>query len=304
MENSKSRAIYITIIILLLISNGVFAYLYFNKGKEVIRITEELINTDNARNELDSLLKQTEAQVAAYKGQNAELDSVIQAKNIELQAQAEKIKVLLSKNQISASELLKVRDEMDALRYYTRKYSSQIDSLAQANELLTQDLKETKTSLNKAKNKIEDLTMENIRKESQLSVASRLRAETIAITGIQNRNSGRERETMRASRVDQVKVQFKIGDNATAAAGDKEVYLRILSPDGATISTSTSGGGQFDYQGSPSMYTQRQRINFKNDQPTITFKYSRGNTEWEKGVYKVELYCEGFVIGVKTFELN
>ncbi|MGV3597057.1 MAG: hypothetical protein ACO1PI_04265 [Bacteroidota bacterium] len=304
MENSKGKAIYITLIILLLISNGVFAYLYFNKEKEIVKITEELVNTDNARSELDSILKQTESQLAVYKGQNAELDSVIQIKNAELQAQADKIKSLLRSNQISASELLKVRDEMDALRFYTRKYSQQIDSLAQANEVLAQNLEETKTNLNRAKNKIEDLTMDNIRKESQLSVASRLKAESITVTGIQNRTSGRERETTRAKRVDQVRVQFKVGDNPTAKPGDKEVYLRILSPDGATISTSTSGGGQFEYQGEKSMYTQRQRINFKNDQPTITFHYARGNTEWEKGTYKVELYCEGFIIGTKTFVLD
>ncbi|KAB2914949.1 MAG: hypothetical protein F9K23_12550 [Bacteroidetes bacterium] len=304
MENSKGKAIYITLIILLLISNGVFAYLYFNKEKEVVKITEELVNTDNARSELDSILKQTESQLAVYKGQNAELDSVIQIKNAELQAQADKIKSLLRSNQISASELLKVRDEMDALRFYTRKYSQQIDSLAQANEVLAQNLEETKTNLNRAKNKIEDLTMDNIRKESQLSVASRLKAEGITVTGIQNRTSGRERETTRAKRVDQVRVQFKVGDNPTAKPGDKEVYLRILSPDGATISTSTSGGGQFEYQGEKSMYTQRQRINFKNDQSTITFHYARGNTEWEKGTYKVELYCEGFIIGTKTFVLD
>ncbi len=304
MENSKGKAIYITLIILLLISNGVFAYLYFNKEKEIVKITEELVNTDNARSELDSILKQTESQLAVYKGQNAELDSVIQIKNVELQAQADKIKSLLRSNQISASELLKVRDEMDALRFYTRKYSQQIDSLAQANEVLAQNLEETKTNLNRAKNKIEDLTMDNIRKESQLSVASRLKAEGITVTGIQNRTSGRERETTRAKRVDQVRVQFKVGDNPTAKPGDKEVYLRILSPDGATISTSTSGGGQFEYQGEKSMYTQRQRINFKNDQSTITFHYARGNTEWEKGTYKVELYCEGFIIGTKTFVLD
>lgn len=304
MENSKGKAIYITLIILLLISNGVFAYLYFNKEKEIVKITEELVNTDNARSELDSILKQTESQLAVYKGQNAELDSVIQIKNAELQAQADKIKSLLRSNQISASELLKVRDEMDALRFYTRKYSQQIDSLAQANEVLAQNLEETKTNLNRAKNKIEDLTMDNIRKESQLSVASRLKAEGITVTGIQNRTSGRERETTRAKRVDQVRVQFKVGDNPTAKPGDKEVYLRILSPDGATISTSTSGGGQFEYQGEKSMYTQRQRINFKNDQSTITFHYARGNTEWEKGTYKVELYCEGFIIGTKTFVLD
>lgn len=304
MENKNSRAIYIIIIILLLIGNGVFGYLYFTKGKEVVHVTEELVNTDNARKELDELLQSTKSELDSYVGQNAELDSLIQEKNIEIQAQADKIKALLRSNKVSAAELLKAKDELDVLRYYTQKYSRQVDSLAKENEVLVQDLQQTKTKLNKASNKIEDLTMENIKKDNQLNIASRLRTENLSVIGIQNRSSGRERETTRAKRVDQIKVQFVIGDNPTAQAGDKEVYLRVLSPEGATISTSTSGGGKFEYMGDEALYSQRQRINFKNTQPTITFYYARGTTEWEEGVYTAEIYCEGFLIGSKKFELR
>lgn len=303
MENSKGRAVYITLIILLLISNGVFIYLYMNKEKEVVKVTSELVNTDNARRQLDSLLKQTEGQMEMYKGRNAQLDSAMEQKNLEIQAQAERIRALLRNNQISAAELMKAQDELDVLRYYTQKYSRQIDSFAKANEILVEDLKETKTNLNQAKEKIEDLTMENIRQSSKLSVAAKLKAENLTVSGIQNRSGGRERETTRAKRVDQVKVQFKIAENVAAEKGDKEVYMRILSPEGATISSSTTGGGTFEYMGEQSLYTQRQRINFKNDQPTITFYYAR-STGWEEGSYKCEIFIDGFMVGSKTFELD
>lgn len=304
MENTKGRAIYIIIIILLLIGNGVLGYLYVNKEKEVVTITEELMDTDNARNELDKLLKETEGQLDVYRGQNEQLDSIIREKDSEIQAKAEEIKALLRNKQVTAAELLKVKDELDVLRYYTRKYSRQIDSVARENEILVENLQKTKKTLNKANEKIEDLTMENIKKENQLSIASRLKADNIFVTGIQSRSSGRERETTRARRVDMLKVQFVVADNPTAEPGDKNIYMRLLSPEGATISTETSGGGKFDYMGDQALYTQRQKINFKNDQPTITFYYARGNTEWEKGEYKIELYCEGFSIGSKKFELR
>lgn len=305
MENSKSKAIYITLIVLLLISNGVFAYLYLTKEKEIVSVKEELVTTDNARKELDKLLKETEDQLSVYRGKNEELDSVIQAQSTELQAQAEKIRALLKENRISASQLLKVQDELDVMRWYSQKYGRQVDSLAKANEILVADLQETKSDLNKAQSKIENLTIENIKKESQLAVASRLKTEFINVTGIQKRTSGRERETTRASRVDQLRVSFKIADNPTAEQGDKDIYLKIVSPEGATISTSASGGGSFSFMGEESLYTQRQRIKFKNEQPTVTFSYARGNNqEWEKGTYKVELYSEGFLIGSKSFELD
>ena len=304
MENSKGRAIYIIIIILLLIGNGVWGYLYFNKDKEVITVKEELVNTDNARQQLEDLLNDTEDELDQYKGQNAQLDSVIQIKNAEIKEKADKIKALLRSNQISASELLKVKDELDVLRYYTQKYSRQVDSVAKENEILVENLQKTKKTLNKANEKIENLTMENIEKDSKLNIASRLKADNFIVVGIQNRSSGRQRETNRAKRVDQIKVQFVIEDNPTAEIGDKNIYMRLLSPEGATISTETSGGGKFEYMGGEALYTQRQKIKFKNEQPTITFMYARGTTEWEKGEYKVLLYSDGFLIGSKKFTLR
>lgn len=308
---TKGKALLITLIILLLCSNGIFLYLYLEKKKAEKQLTEQLgklsgnlVTTETERNSLDSLLQQTEEQLSVFRGKNETLDSMMQVKDAELQAQANKIRALLKDNKITAQELLNVRDEMDALRYYTRKYSQQIDSLAQANVELANDLRETKTNLNQAKEKITDLTLKNNEKEKQISLASRLRAESIAITGLQKRTSGRERETMRASRVDQLRIKFFLGDNPTASGGDKEVYMKIVSPEGVTISTSTTGGGQFDYMGEKSLYTQKQRINFKNDQPTLTYHYARGNTEWEKGTYKCELYCDGFMIGNKNFTLD
>lgn len=304
MENSKGRAIYIVLIILLLIGNGVFAYLYFNKDKEVVEVKEELVNTDNARQQLKDLLADAEDELDLYKGKSEELDSVVREKNAMLQEQADKIKALLRNNQVSAKELLKVKDELDVLRYYTRKYSQQVDSFAQENKILVENLQKTKKTLSKANEKIEDLTMENIEKDNKLNIASRLRADNLYVVGIQNRSSGRQRETTRAKRVDQLKVQFVIEDNPTAEMGDRNIYMRLLNPDGATISTETSGGGKFEYMGSEALYTQRQKIKFKNEQPTVTFMYARGNTEWEKGEYTVILYSDGFQIGMKKFTLR
>jgi len=262
MENSKGRAIYIIIIILLLIGNGVWGYLYFNKDKEIVKVKKELVNTDNVRQQLEDLLNDTEDELDLYKGKSDQLDSVIQEKNAEIQAKADKIKALLRNKQISASELLKVRDELDVLRYYTQKYSRQVDSVARENEILVVNLQKTKKTLNKAKEKIEDLTMEGIKKDNKLNIASRLRADNLIVVGIQNRSSGRQRETTRAKRVDQIKVQFVVEDNPTAKTGDKNIYMRLLSPEGVTISTETSGGGKFEYMGGEALYTQRQKIKF------------------------------------------
>ncbi len=304
MENSKGRAIYIIIIILLLIGNGVFGYLYFNKEKEVVTVEEKLLNTDNARKELEDILSQTKTELGKYVGENEELDSIISERNAEIQAKADEIKSLLRKNQISAAELLRVKDELDVLRYYNRKYTQQVDSIARENEILVENLQATKKTLNKANAKIEDLTMENIEKDNKLNIASRLKADNFTVVGIQNRSSGRLRETTRAKRVDQIKVEFVIEDNPTAKLGDRNIYMRLLNPDGATISTETSGGGKFEYMGSEALYTQRQKIKFKNEQPKITFFYARGNTQWEKGEYTVLLYSDGFLIGSKKFTLR
>ena len=289
--------------IILLITNIVTLLLYFNQTREKIQVSEELVETQDARNELQSLLSETELTLNEYKGQNAELDSIITQKNTEIQGKAAEIEQLLAKGRITAAQLEKAKDELDVLRYYVNKYSRQIDSVSRVNARLMEENEQVKGDLKDEKRKTESLIMDKIKLENKVVTGAKLQAEELSIVGIQNRQSGRERETDRAGRIDQVSVKFKIAENFLADRGPKDIYLRIIGPDGATIAPETSGGGIFKFQGSDMEYSSRQRINFDNSRQVVSFRYAK-SSPWAEGKYTFELYADGLLVEKREYVLK
>ncbi len=302
MENKEDNRKYLIIIILLLLSNLTFVYLYISNNVKKVEIAEELVDTQEARDDLQKILKETETTLSEYKGRNAALDEEIRIKTEEIQAKAAEIEKLLKDKKVSSRALEKAREELDVLRYYVQKYQKQIDSLSRENKFLASENRKIKQDLTEQKDKNEGLIMENIKLGNKVAVGARLKADNIYVTGIQNRDGGKTRETNRVRRIDQIKVEFVLAENFVAEKGDKDFFLRILGPDGETIWSETTGGGKFEFQGAETPYTSRKRHDFQNTNDKISFFYAK-SSEWEKGDYKIEVYAEGFLIGEQKFKL-
>jgi hypothetical protein len=88
-----------------------------------------------------------------------------------------------------------------------------------------------------------------------------------------------------------------------AEVGSKDIYLKIIGPDGATIYNEASGSGTFVYQGQESLYSAKKNIEFTQDAQTVTVYWMKGS-EYGKGKYRTELYSDGFKIGETEFELK
>ncbi|MHB1279351.1 MAG: hypothetical protein ACYC1Q_13255 [Bacteroidia bacterium] len=161
-SQDRSKVLLITIIIVLLIMNGFFIYHYVNTDKELTVTTEELVEVEDARNEIDSILKETMAQVEELKGQTQGMDSLLIEKTKEIQAKAAEIELLLK----DRKKLGVAREELEKLRYYVKKYQSEIAALTEKNEKLQKQNKEIQETLNQERGKTENLTMKTIALES------------------------------------------------------------------------------------------------------------------------------------------
>lgn len=306
MEESKRKSnklFLVIIIIVLLLLNLVFIYNFYSTGKKLTVTEEKLVSTEDAKAELEKLLSETEVQLDQYKGKNAQLDQMLKEKNDSLLDQAERIEQLLKKGQISAKELAKARDELDVLRYYKQKYLRQIDELAKENQRLTDENKTLQGDVDKQKRKVEDLTMENIKLNTKVSIGAKLNVQNIFVTGIKLRSNGKERETNRASQMEAIKVTFTIMENFVAEKGPKDVYLRVANMDGTPAFAKENSTNVFKYQGKDELYSMMKTFNYENAQMEASMIWNKGN-EFAKGNYKAEIYCEGFLIGSKEFEIR
>lgn len=305
-KNRKYRLIIIfqTVLnILLMVLLGFFTFNYFKTDKKLAFREVELFQSDSARAELETVLNETALELTEYKGKNAELDQFLREKNDSLQLFAERIEKILRSGNLTKQELEKAQDELDLLRYYKRKYIGQIDSLSTVIFALNTENKTLKTDIDKQKRKNENLNMDITRLSNKVAIGAKLNAENIFVTGVKLRSNGKEKETIRVSQLEQLKLTFKLNENYVSDQGKKEIFLKIVGSDGATVYNQAAGSGTFQYQNEESLYSAKKMIEFKSEAQMVSIYWDKGSP-FAKGNYKAELYCEGFKIGVTEFELK
>jgi hypothetical protein len=305
-KNKKCRLIIIILSatnILTLLLLGFFLFNYFQTDKKLVVTEERLYSSDSTRMELDTLLKQTAFELDQFKGRNSELDQFLREKNDSLQEFAERIEALLRQGKLTREQLQKVQDEIDMLRYYKRKYIGQIDSLNTVIVSLNNENDNLKTDITKQKRKNEDLTMDNVRLSTKVAIGAKLNAQSLFVTGVKFRSNGKEKETIRTSQIEQIKVSFTLAENYVSEKGNKEIYLKIVGPDGATVYNQLAGSGTFIFQNEESLYSSKKTIEFNQSAQNVSIYWNSGSP-LIAGKYKADLYCEGFKIGQTEFELK
>lgn len=310
MEQEGKRKRYRLIIIvqsalnvLLLLLLGFFIFNYSKTDKKLLVKEVELFQSDSTKMVLDNLLKQTDLELTEYKGKNSQLDQFLREKNDSLQEFADRIEALLRKGKLTREELAAANDELDQLRYYKRKYIGQIDSLNNVIVNLNTENTVLRTDIKSQKRKNEDLTMDVVRLGTKVAIGSKLTTQNIFVTGVKFRSNGKEKETIRVSQIKQLKVTFGLAENYVSEKGKKDIYLKVISPDGSTIYNEIAGSGTFKFQNEESLYSAKKTIEFNQEATQIAFYWDKGS-EFVKGIYKAELYCEGFKIGSTEFELK
>lgn len=289
--------------ILLLLLLGFFTFTYFKTDKKLAVKEVELFQSDSAKVQLDNLLKETDLELTEYKGKNNVLDQFLREKNDSLQQFADRIENLLRKGKLTREELAKANEELDVLRYYKRKYIGQIDSLNNVVQMLNTENKTLKTDITKQKRKNEDLNMNIARLNNKVSIGERLSTQNVFVTGVKLRSNGKEKETIRVSQINQLKVTFTLAENYVTEKGKKDLILKVLGPDGATVYNQISGSGTFKFQNEESLYSTKKTIEFTQEAQQVSLYWDKGS-EFVKGNYKAELFCEGFKIGSTEFELK
>ena len=179
------------------------------------------------------------------------------------------------------------------------------EEIAQLKEINTELLSEN-TTLKTEKNVLNDsLSQLNESKEelvSKVAKASELRAENIQIFAINNR--GKERESpFKARQAAKLKVVFNIAENEVAPVEGKNVLIRVIDGNGEVIFDVARGSGTFMLNDREEFYTANQQILFDNTNQQLTFEYEKGS-EYESGIYRLEVYTEGYKMGSEEFEVK
>lgn len=292
----------------LAILNVVLFYFYYqerqnNRDKDTIIAakTDEVLST---KNKLDSISVQLDAKIAEIQQLGGSVDSLI-----VLKQELERDRLALrNSNAFSAKKY------EDKIRNYESILTQKDTEIAQLKEELgivtakNEELSQAVSGLEGDKQLLADsvtnYAVQNRELNEKVTMASALRAENITVNALSSKGKERDGGSYKARRIDKLKIDFRLGPNAVAKQDRKEVYLRILDPDGAVLSDMATGSGAFIHNGREMIYSSKEAINFNNTSQSMGIMYGRGGIPFKDGKYTVELYSEGFKIGQGDFTVK
>jgi len=294
---NNRKFLFIALIVILVLINGIQFYISQREKAKSKAIKESMeMDLFNTYAKLDSISNQLENKIEVIRELGGNIDSLL-----EVQAQLEEDKIALQNYQRTTEDRYnKIKDKVEGYEVLLKRKDQEIARLEEVNRSLHDEnigLKEDKNDLNQKINKLED---DNDDLASKVNEAAVLKVSSIILKGCGKNGKAKEGNSFRVKQLEKLQVAFLIEENPLADVGTKEIYLVILEPEGSTLYNIASGSGTFNYQNKDIPYTESKEVLFDNTGQEFFLEYDKGS-EFKKGPYTLELYCEGAKIGKSDF---
>ncbi|WP_020596409.1 hypothetical protein [Spirosoma panaciterrae] len=311
MENnapkSKTNGALLAALIIMTGLAGVSSYLYFDQKKvsenQEVTISERVEELSTTRVKLDSISTALDAKIAEVQklgGDVSELEKV--------KAQLEQDKAALKRgNRVSIS---KYEAKIKQYEAFLAEKDTLIAGLQRENVTLATNVKTLdeentglKTNRQQLRDSVNTFVAQNTELTSKVTRAAALKAQNVKVFAVNSKGKVKEDDAYKAKKLDKIKVVYTLLDNPLTKEEAKDVYVRVLDPDGAVVSDMANGSGTFNVDGNETIYTTKQTVNYTNNNQNVELLYSRG-IPYKPGKYTVELYSEGFRIGSGEFAIR
>ena len=302
-------------LILLLGLNGYQWYINSQLKQNTANQKTELIELEKIKTELDQDYKAAIEGLDELRGDNEELNQLIDSQKLSLQGQKEKINNLIW----SKRELGKARKEMKALKDQAQQYIKELTKLRDDNQFLTSSntqLKEEKEALNQLYAEIaqareilivekEEIIKEKAILSGKVDIAEAIKINYMEVQGYQVKDDGKTKKKNKAKNINMLRTCFLTETNVVAQGGEQEFYIRIIDPVGETITDSNDGVGVLTNKldSTQVMYTTSGSIDYQNEDTRGCISLSLSE-KLTKGIYDVEIYNNGFMVGKGDFKLK
>ena len=317
-SQQKLLALATVAIIALLGLSAFLIYTKVNQDKLIKSQSAELIEETRLKADLEKEYYQALSDLEEMRGNNSELNAMIETQKTELKKQKDRIDGLI----VTSKELDKARAEIGRLRNYV----TEVEELKKQNAIL----RDTNTALASQRDELviqvqqERVTNEALvtertelatQKESleqeravlarKVDIASSIKVNEISATGYTIRSSGKEAESKRAKTIDGLEICFNTTNNVIAANGMETYYIRLINPLGEVMAIQDLGSGSLTLSntGESVQYTQAVEAEYTNEPSKECVNWQPG-IPFVSGKYEVEVYNKGFMSGKGSFTLK
>lgn len=317
-SQQKLLALATVAIIALLGLSAFLIYTKVNQDKLIKSQSAELIEETRLKADLEKEYYQALSDLEEMRGNNSELNAMIETQKTELKKSKDRIDGLIK----TSKDLEKAREEIGRLRQYVTEVeelrkqnaalrdtntvlSSQRDELViavQQERLTNEELSNERTAL---ASQNESLAQEREVLARKVDIASSIKVADISATGYTVRNSGKESDSKKAKSIDGLKICFHTTNNVIASNGQETFHIRVINPLGEVMAIQDLGSGNMNLSnsGESIQYTQAVEVDYTGEPGEGCVNWQPG-LPFEKGTYQVEVYNKGFIAGKANFTLK
>ena len=313
-SSKKNNGAFIAVILILTLMLGAMAYMWSEKNtalnscnnkrkkaelenKQMTALAEEHLGdmSDNLLNDMGLMFSNYEELK-----QNGTEDQ-----RQEIEAQQKQIVELMEKvrkGERTAAAYYEARKQNKQLREIMRGYVYEIDSLNTLNLNLQNNLDQTTMYLDRTSVERDSAKTLADQRNEKIKEGQRLIAYPVRGFGLRQKLGGLTSEDNKARRIVQIAADFTIAENALTNPGNKNVYLQVIDPSGKTLQNTSSNIITTENGKVP--YSDKKSIDYRNQRIDVTVYYSVRGQELTRGNYKVQLFCQGQLIGKDSFTLK
>lgn len=292
-KSGNGYKIIIGILAVVLIGLG---YMFYDQQQKTEKKIAEL---NEVNQEKEVLTFQYQSLLDDYDSLETTSDSI----SSQLDVEKERIKELIADLRTTKSnnryQINKYKKELKTLRSIMKGFIHQVDSLNTLNIELTAENKEIKKQYQTAREKNQQLSDKYDEAADLVKTASVIKAVDILVSSLNHKG----KSTSRAKKTKRFAINFALDENAIASTGTKSVYLRITDPNEHILIQNNQP--VFSYEGEKIAYSSVRKVEYDGNisNAVIYFEHNDENPLL-KGVYNVDIFCDGNMIGASTVELN
>lgn len=298
------KKLFIIVLIFALLTS--WAYI-FREGKKTTGEKQELqaqgAEFVSQRDAVQNLYNESLNTIDSISVANADLQTEKTSLLKSIDSKKAEIRKILNDKNATSDELNKANALIADLNKEINVYATEIAKLKGENLQLTTantQLSEDKIVLEK---NLSSVTSEKKDLENTVDVGSTFSASNIQIAAVNERKSGKEKETSTAKRADKLVVSFNI-ENRIAKSGPADIYILVTAPDGKSIADAAFGSGTLATRtDGDKTFTSKLSISYEQGtRKNISLPLHLAS--FQKGGYKIQVYHNGFKIGEGTSVLK
>ena len=262
LNNKQLTTIGAALLGVLLIVIGVLIFMMHSTKSELAKVEAEKQEVELQRDQfqLAGEYEQLNTQFQSMEDQTRffQNDSIL-TKYTEAKAKVEKLLAELKSQKISSQKRInELQDEIKTLKGITRHYVAIIDSLGKENAGLRAENLEIRNQNQALSSQVSQANEKNEHLTQRMILAEKLNVTGVNLSALKG-NGKNEKNVKKAK---QLMVTFTIPQNNSTPVGEKDIYIRITSPEGTLL----GGHGAFKFEGANVPFTEKKTIEYSGQE--------------------------------------